>query len=712
MSDPANINLSIDFHGWQISGPDCLSMSIVSPVMYLMKNARTGAGCTHDQHEHWLNDMREFRSERRIRVQYHDHRYADPATKWTQSSFVQPQMMAHDRYFYDEKAGRYTVNRYLDDVTQRYGGIDSVLIWPTYPNLGVDDRNQQDLIRSLPGGVSALRQMVEDFHRRGVRVFFPMMMWDQGTREPEEAWSVAVARLMSEVHADGVNGDTQDGIPLGWFTAAESVGYPLVFEPEAIGHDEQLANNLMSWGYYRFPFVPAVDKWKWLETRHMTHITDRFARDKTDDLQAAFFNGVGWVSWENLWGYWNGVTPRDGEAARRLFELERGLSAFLTSAGWEPYASMLPYGVYASAWPAEAETVYTIVNRNDYDVSGPQMIAKPGYRYFDLYHGVELEPKSMAGQQAVLFDIEAHGLGSILATRGAPAPALLDLMKRMKAMSARPLASFSKEWRPLSQQLIDIPRVKPVEGRQQGMIKVPESDFRFKVQGIEIEGAEVNGADMQYPWEDSPRLFHDHLVHVASFWIDKYPVTNAQFKAFLDATKYKPRDSYNFLRDWKNETIPKGWENKPVTWVSREDAQAYAKWAGKRLPREWEWQYAAQGTDGRQYPWGDSWEIQRMPAVDRGRTMRGPDEVGTHPQGASPFGVEDLVGNVWQWTDEFLDDHSRSAIVRGGSYYQPQYSMWYYPQAYKLSQHGRYLLMSPSMDRSGGIGFRCVVDAT
>jgi iron(II)-dependent oxidoreductase len=84
-----------------------------------------------------------------------------------------------------------------------------------------------------------------------------------------------------------------------------------------------------------------------------------------------------------------------------------------------------------------------------------------------------------------------------------------------------------------------------------------------------------------------------------SFYIDRYPVTNADFKKFLDATQYHPRDDHNFLKDWRNGTYPDGWANKPVTWVSLEDARAYAAWAGKRLPHEWEWQYAAQGTDGR-----------------------------------------------------------------------------------------------------------------
>src|ERR1700677_4420052 len=137
------------------------------------------------------------------------------------------------------------------------------------------------------------------------------------------------------------------------------------------------------------------------------------------------------------------------------------------------------------------------------------------------------------------------------------------------------------------------------------MVKIPAGDYVFKVQGIEIEGSDDVGVDVQYSWEDSPRRFHEHRMHVDMFYLDKYPVTNADFKKFLDATHYHPQDDLNFLRDWKNGGYPEGWAKKPVTWVSLEDARAYAKWAGKRLPHEWEWQYAAQGEDGRRYPWGN-----------------------------------------------------------------------------------------------------------
>ena len=87
------------------------------------------------------------------------------------------------------------------------------------------------------------------------------------------------------------------------------------------------------------------------------------------------------------------------------------------------------------------------------------------------------------------------------------------------------------------------------------------------------------------------------LWRLKPFFIDKYPVTNEEFKQFLDATHYQPKDGLNFLKDWSGGTYPAGWGKKPVTWVSLEDARAYAAWAGKRLPREWEWQYAAQGSE-------------------------------------------------------------------------------------------------------------------
>ena len=88
------------------------------------------------------------------------------------------------------------------------------------------------------------------------------------------------------------------------------------------------------------------------------------------------------------------------------------------------------------------------------------------------------------------------------------------------------------------------------------MVKIPADDFTFQVTGIEIEGMNDEGVDVQYPWEPSARRYHAQSLHMDSFWMDKYPVTNEEFKKFLDATHYHPADDHNFLKDWKNGTFP------------------------------------------------------------------------------------------------------------------------------------------------------------
>ncbi len=668
----------------------------------------------------WLDYIETWRREHLVRMGYDGSQYDRPEFRWTQSSFVQPQMMIHDRYFYDAGSDGYTVDRFLADLKARYGGIDSVLLWPTYPNLGVDDRNQFELVRDLPGGIAGVKAMVEEFHRRGVRVLFPYNPWDRGTSpDPVPDWE-ALARLMAGAGADGVNADTMGAVPPVFRSASDRTGHPIVFEPEdgANGDlDVAIAWNNLTWGYWKYPFEPMISKNKWLEPRHMVHVCDRWSRDKTDVLQAAFFNGVGVESWENIFGVWNPIEERDAEALRRIATIERAFAALLISPDWEPHTPVLQYGVFASKFPepgkpaGSASMLWTFVNRNEFDLTGEQIRLPyaPGLHYYDVWHGVEIQPRIEGSEAVLVFPMEAHGYGAVYATAqlSSSEQALLAEMQRL---AARPLSSFSRDWRPLTQHVTEIAPTQQAQGTPDGMVRIQEGDFDFEVSGIEIEGGNDAGADVQMPWEDAPQRSHHHRLHVKSFWIDREPVTNAQFKQFIDATHYRPADDHNFLEAWRDGSFPEGAANQPVVWVSLEDARAYAKWAGKRLPHEWEWQYAAQGTDGRAYPWGNAWDASAVPSPVTGQHMGPPPVLGDHPKGASPFGVMDLVGTVWQWTDEYADDHTRAGIVRGGSYYQPQGSMWYFPQAYRLDEHGKYLLMAPSLDRSGAIGFRCVAD--
>ncbi|ALN83655.1 hypothetical protein LC55x_0350 [Lysobacter capsici] len=665
----------------------------------------------------WIAELIDWRREHLIRIGYDDAHYRRPELQWAQRNFVHAQMMAEDRYFYDPVAGRYTVDRYLDDLERRYGGIDSVLIWHVYPNIGVDDRNQFDLAGDLPGGLEGLRGAIEDFHRRGVRVFLPTMPWDHGTRDSGVKDWDAVAALVKAVGADGVNGDTYNGVPRAFFDACDALGHPVVLQPEStISAEEALIWNVQSWGK-KAPneLIPPVAKFKWLEPRHMINYENRWGRDRNHDLQYIFFNGVGYNAWENIWGLWNQLTDRDAETLRRIATIEREFAPCMTSADWRPYVHTRQAGVFASRFPHAGTTVWHLVNRNEYEIDGEQIAVahEPGTRYFDAWNGVALEPRIDGGQAVFEFVLEGRGFGALLALAPGVEHAGLDtFLDGMRQLSDIPLHRYSKQWHSLQQRLVPIAPVSPVATAPEGMVEIPAGEFDFVVGGIEIEGQTWEGVDVQYPWEDSPRRNHRKRMSMQRFFIDRTPVTNAQYHRFVQASGYAPRDAHNYLRDWVDGAPRAGWENRPVTWIAIEDARAYAHWAGKRLPREWEWQYAAQGDDGRRYPWGNDWREDAVPALNRGRRLRAPDEVDAHPAGASMFGVLDLVGNVWQWTDEYHDEHTRGAVLRGGSSYQPQTSHWYFPQAYRLDQHGKYLLMAPSKDRSGCIGFRCVVDAS
>ncbi len=670
-----------------------------------------------EQRDQWLAGLKDWRNKQKADLHYDNSLYANPKLKWVNHTFIYVQMMAHDRFFYDPVARKYTVARYLADLKKRYGGIDAVLIWPTYPNIGVDNRNQFDLTADLPGGPAAVKQMIKDFKAQGVHVFFPIMIWDHGTRKIQLPMSEALVKEMKALGADGMNGDTMLGVSEDFYQYTKSENYPLAFQPElSVSNLKMLEWNRLSWGYFfNYEQTPGVSIYKWLEPQHQVNITNRWAIDKTFDLQWAFFNGVGYNAWENVWAVWNQIPERYAEAIRRISAVYHAYPDSWSSKDWEPYIPVLQKNIYASKFPSAGRTVYTFINRDSVEIKGKQ-ISLPyhkGQTYYDLWNGKMLKPE-LAGDKAVLsFDIEGFGYGAILIADGALKPAEHAFLNNMSIMSKRKLKTYATDWRPIPQQMIAIAKTKIPAKQPDGMVKIPgTNNYQFESAGVIIEGNELPDAvGVQHSWQSHPSRSQKHEMSVPSFYIDKYPVTNKQFKQFLKATQYHPADGHNFLKDWVKGDYAEGAANQPVTWVSLDDARAYAKWAGKRLPHEWEWQYAAQGTDGRKYPWGNDDIKTNYPPADTTRSMRKPTAVDAYPSGASPFGVIDMVGNVWQWTDEYHDLHSRTAIIKGSSYFHAQTSGWYFPPALEVNKYGKYLLMAPSIDRAGTIGFRCVVDA-
>ena len=228
-----------------------------------------------------------------------------------------------------------------------------------------------------------------------------------------------------------------------------------------------------------------------------------------------------------------------------------------------------------------------------------------------------------------------------------------------------------------------------------GMVMVPEGKFKFTSRFI-------GDWMIKYPVEDTSKVFT-----MKALYIDKHPVTNAQFGDFLKSANYQPADRENFLKHWVGGTIPEGEGNNPVTFVSYEDAQAYAKWAGKRLPTEKEWQYAAQGEGGLLYPWGNKPDSTKC---NIGNGI--PDPIGKYPQGANDKGIEELTGSVWQITnDVYKSGTSGFIMLKGGTYFTTKSSWWYVTGgALDLTCRQQWLRVSQGYERNATVGFRLVKD--
>lgn len=235
-----------------------------------------------------------------------------------------------------------------------------------------------------------------------------------------------------------------------------------------------------------------------------------------------------------------------------------------------------------------------------------------------------------------------------------------------------------------------------------GMVLVSGDEYYYKQVNRWREGLE-NHEYVEGPAGDA--YIEEAVMQMPDYFIDKTEVTNAEYKKFLDASGYKPKYPYNFLKHWKKGTYPKGQGNHPVTYVDLDDAKAYAKWAGKMIPCERKWQYAAQGTDGRIFPWGDRWDKSKANVRSSGTKT-----VGSYPEGASPFGALDMAGNVSEMTDSYEEDlWHRFMILRGGSWFQSFGSIWYVQNGIVANhQRVKYWMINPGFNRSSTIGFRCI----
>ena len=190
----------------------------------------------------------------------------------------------------------------------------------------------------------------------------------------------------------------------------------------------------------------------------------------------------------------------------------------------------------------------------------------------------------------------------------------------------------------------------------EGMVFIPGGSFLMGSRGDEGKiGFEIGVDEMP-----------QHEVRVRPYYLDRFEVTNERYRHFMQATgrpaPADPKDPEYYA--WVDGRPPAGQEDHPVCYVSWDDAQGYCQWAGgKRLPTEAEWERAARGDDDRAWPWGSRFDPTRCNAMESG--FRWSTPVGSFPEGASPYGVMDLCGNVAEWTASWYQPYPGSTLKRG-----------------------------------------------
>lgn len=688
--------------------------------------------------------------------------------QWMRESYVIHLLMAWDKDYYDAATGKFTLPDFIRRGKNLYGGDEVVCIWPTWPTLGIDQRNQFDLYKDLPGGLAKMRELADSCRKLGARFFIAYNPWDESTRKEDHL--AGLSDLIKATSADGVVLDTKGESRKELQEAADKVRNGVIMYSEGMAVPKDMPGIVAGRVHNALYYPPLLNLNKFIKPDFAVfRVAEVFKEKIQREYATSFFNGYGTEinqfapghpEWEENQYLFLGRTSR----------ILRENHANFISKNVTPLIPTLHDSIWVNRWETEEKIVYTVFSLKPEGFSAKlfQVKEKPGFHFVDEWNHQMISPSKDGFIQANvdgfnmtdlgtnnegqvsciiqfpelikwkqtdhLLEIEspyalkvwkgnpAYDKKEILLSPGKHSVLLSQLLGRfegnvvIQAFDGKELkdeiAFELKAGVPrLISTVVPTPHTDPLPA---GMVKIPPGKFVFKTS----HGDEF----IPYPVNEKTEWTMN------TFFIDQFPVTNEQFKKFILATHYSPVDTANFLKHWKNGSPRKGEENFPVVYVSYEDAQAYATWSGKRLPTEREWQYAAQTSSLNEWPWKqvkpvtrketfvtETLTVSTIEGIDPKHCNLGDGKayaVGKYKAGANPFGLMDLTGCVWQLTNDVYESGSyRYVIMKGGSYFKPSSSWWYVQGGPRELHYQQFLLrVSPGFERNATVGFRCVKD--
>ena len=726
----------------------------------------------------WQEGLREVFQKRYLYdvLEFDDSLFKRDDLAWIKKTYVMHLMMAWDKDFYDSKTNSYQLNKFLDRGKKLYGGDDAICIWPTWPTLGVDQRNQFDLYRDLPGGLTQLKTLANATREQGAKFFIAYNPWDESTRN--EGHLQGLAELIKATSADGVVLDTKGESSKELQDAADQVRPGVVMYSEGMAVPKHMQGIISGRVHNALYYPPMLNLNKFIRPDFaILRVAEVFKEPIQREYAVAFFNGYG----TEINQFAPGHPEWEQEQYRYLGSTTRILrenSINFTSSVYTPLIPTVRDSVWVNKWDQQDKTVYTIFSLKSEGFNGKLFEVKlnPNEHWIDLWKHeiVDIQKDNDRNFASTAIDgFDSNDLGtnnegnvscivrfkSVMnvqrvgnkitgqASEGdqikiwkgnpsyekEPVIALLNNLQfeisisdKLDRYEGKIVVQIFQKDELIDEQIVFLkpgtPKLISISKKEKGsskkpvdMVAIPEGKFKIHfTQGDEF---------IPYPKEGE-----GETINISSFFMDRYPVTNYDFKKFLDATEYKPTDTANFLKHWKNKMIPKGQENFPVIYVSYEDAQAYAAWAGKRLPTELEWQYAAQTSTGNEWPWKQAKPVTRketyvtetltvksIEGIDPKHCNLGDGSlypVGKFTKGINPYGLYDLVGCVWQLTNDVHESGSyRYIMMKGGSYFKPSSSWWYVQGGPRELHYRQFLLrVSQGFERNATVGFRCVKD--
>jgi gamma-glutamyl hercynylcysteine S-oxide synthase len=676
---------------------------------------------------------------------------------WIRKCYLMVLQFAWDHEYLEATGGARPFDTFLTGRDGALGGYEAYMNWPTWPRLGIDQRNQWDLYRDLPGGIKELQRQVAFAHTHGTKYFIAYNPWDESTRHEDHI--AGMVDLLKSLDADGVVLDTWGQSSKDFQAAVDRLKPGIVLYSEGMAIPRDMPGIVAGRVHDAITMPPPLNLNKLIKPEFAIFRVAQFADGRIHrETAVAFFNGYGTELNVMRPGRPDWIDEEMAYLGRTTKILRENSTAFL-SRNWVPLLSTTLDSVWVNAWPSAGKTLYTVYNLRPEGVSGPLFEVAPSRtkHFIDLWHHEEIDTILVRGKSYIpvtadgfsrswlgtrregsvdcicqfpkllevdldqdSLTVEASTGDSIIVWAGMPSYSCRNVKYGSGKIAISLRASLGRHEEKYVVQLVDttglldecvinVPlgtprevtnheRTVPAFVPPDDMVLIPAGSFMYAPTRSFLSPNEV----IPYPGSKKKQ------VYLPDFYMDIHPVTNEQFLRFLRESGYKPSDTSNFLKHWLEGKPQVGMEKHPVVYVDRTDARAYCQWAKKRLPTEREWQYAAQGSDGRKYPWGNAFDSTRC---NWGVGSTTP--VDTYPRGKSPFGVMDLVGNVWQMVNNQYDNGTFSfMMLRGGSYYKPALSGWYVQGGPQPVDNPQILLtVSPGFDRCATVGFRCVKDA-